>query len=226
MRTPPSANSTTAPKATRQNTRPATRLPARIAAFEVESGITADLAAANGHVAAIDAHLADTECYLCMGSEGPMTCANTRTLLVCGHACHDVCAIRARQVTYTAWRKTVDVLWNEDTELDIDDEDLEPPSEVVCGLKCGLCRFDFRTVPEGTVAGAGLCMPSFMLLGERERFKPSSQADLRAKGPAHARFVKGMVQQLSDAHKIVDKTYSVSNPIVVPRGYHNLCFQE
>ena len=103
-------------------------------AFETAKESLSELEAdATARLEAVDEKLSDWTCYYCMGSEGPMTASNCN-VVVCGHGFHSLCAMRARQVASTQFRDALN--FQADSENG-------PASEVIFGIRCGMCRYKF-----------------------------------------------------------------------------------
>ena len=98
----------------------------------------------NNTIKEIDEHLMNTECYYCMGSEGSLTSDNS-VLHVCGHGHHDRCGMLARANNWQNLRERLGALHAIQSGSDVNLDDLQEASlsEVVWGLRCGLCRYKF-----------------------------------------------------------------------------------
>lgn len=117
-------------------------------------------------VRAIDARLSETMCFLCAGSEGPLTCRGGVTLYKCGHAAHVGCEIRARNCTMRAVMQLLNPITL---------GPYEPVSEVVQGRRCGLCRCEFRG--DDSVSLCELKFPAF-----KPRFLKDGREQIRRCG--------------------------------------------
>jgi hypothetical protein len=103
--------------------------------FETAKESLSELEAdATARLEAVDEKLSEWTCYYCMGSEGPLTASNSN-VIVCGHGFHSVCAIQARNVAFRAFQDALSF------EIDADVD--PPPSEVIYGIRCGMCRYKF-----------------------------------------------------------------------------------
>lgn len=88
----------------------------------------------------LDVALAATECYFCLGAEGPI-CTEAAFVLACGHACHASCFTQARDHA------------NRQLELE---HVAAPLSASATGQQCGVCR---RDLLGGTrIRPAAMCM--------------------------------------------------------------------
>lgn len=102
--------------------------------FETAKESLSDLEAdATARLEAVDEKLSEWTCYYCMGSEGPLTASNSK-VIVCGHGCHSMCAMHARDVAFKAFQDAAN--------LEID-ADVDAPSDVIFGTRCGMCRYKF-----------------------------------------------------------------------------------
>ena len=159
-----------------------TRLQTRFAAAkEAISGLEDDVAS---RLAAVDEKLRnDLECYYCMGSEGPMRASNC-DVVVCGHGYHVGCSMRAR----TCALQQVDA----------------PPSDVIFGVRCGMCRYKF-------VANDSVDVASISRKLNAKCKMPSEVKDIPAAIRGREKQIKGGLERLEVVEKIMSREYTRDN---------------
>lgn len=180
---------------------PSTRLAAALAPKCAALAATRELF--EQRFGAIDAKLADTECYMCLGSEGPLTCCNAQ-LMICGHACHFECEMKARQLQ---WQLMSDAL--EGVAVDA------PLSEAAAGLRCGFCRYK-------RVGNDGVSLHELRrgLLFATNDLTASTIKDVEVAWRYQTRRIQVLSDKLSLCEGTFDGTYGTDRP------YPTECFKE
>lgn len=145
--------------------------------------------------AALDAKLADTKCYICNGSEGPLTCENAR-LLICGHACHDACDMKARLMQMEEFQNALNGQYTD-----------APLTEAAIGLRCGFCRYK-RTGNDGF----DLFLLRMKILSGTSAFKCSSIHDVEREWTGRVRMLQSLSDKLSLCEGTFDGTYTPDRP--------------
>lgn len=162
------------------------------AAKEAISGLESEAAS---RLAVVDEKLCnDWECYYCMGSEGPMRASNC-DVVVCGHGYHIGCATRARTCAYQQFQNALD--------FQIAPGDA-PPSDVVFGVRCGMCRYKFvgnDSVDVGSISRK-----------VNERFQmPSQVKGIPAAIRGREKRLKDGLERLEVVEKIMSHEYTRDN---------------
>ena len=149
-------------------------------------------------------YFGEQECYLCMGSEGPVSPDNSE-LLICGHTVHVMCQMRARQTVFHDLSNAFQILSGGNGDLNRG----MAHSPVVHGLACGMCRS--RIVPYGAVS------PPVCRAIDQTRLQDVKPPLQRL--PALERIVSHRIGELQKREKvyglmrsILDKTYKEHLP--------------